>query len=94
MRRIETEPAANKNGHGRGAEPDGEAVTHAAPPLGIAPLLLTEEQAAELLSISPRKVWELAASGAIPSVKIGALKRYRRADLQAWVDRGCPTSGD
>lgn len=60
-------------------------------PVAIAPLLLTEAQAAELLSLSPRKVWELAACGAIPFIKIGALKRYRRIDLEAWVSRGCKT---
>lgn len=58
----------------------------------IMPLLLTEAQAAEVLSLSPRKVWELAACGAIPCVKIGAVKRYRRIDLEAWVLRGCPTA--
>ena len=56
----------------------------------IAPLLLDESQAAVLLSLSPRKLWELAARGAIKSVKIGALKRYRRIDLEAWVSSGCP----
>ena len=40
---------------------------------------------------SPRKVWELAACGAIPFIKIGSIKRYRRADLEAWVEKGCPT---
>lgn len=62
--------------------------------VAIAPLLLTELQAAEVLSISPRKVWELAACGAIPFIKIGAIKRYRRIDLEAWVSRGCPTTRD
>ena len=57
-----------------------------------APLLLTETQVAELLSLSSRKVWELAACGAIPFIKIGAVKRYRRIDLEDWVRRGCPTS--
>lgn len=61
-------------------------------PLAIAPLLLTEAQAAELLSLSPRKVWELAACGAIPFIKISAIKRYRRIDLEEWVSRGCPTA--
>jgi len=62
-----------------------------APALHSMPLLLTEEQAASLLSLSPRKVWELAACGAIPFIKIGSIKRYRRADLEAWVEKGCPT---
>jgi excisionase family DNA binding protein len=58
----------------------------------ISPLLLTERHAAKILSLSPRKVWELAACGAIPFVKIGTVKRYRRVDLEDWVGRGCPTS--
>ena len=61
-------------------------------PFAIAPLLLNESQAAKLLSLSPRKVWELAACGAIKFVKIGALKRYRRIDLEKWVEGGCPTA--
>lgn len=71
--------------------PDEPASSPAAAgiPVPIAPLLLTEAQAAELLSLSPRKVWELAARGAIRSVKIGALKRYRRVDLEEWVASGC-----
>ena len=93
MRRIDADHALNKNGNSRGIEPDGPATQAAFPPPGITPLLLTEEQAAELLSLSPRKVWELAAAGAIPFVKIGSLKRYRRADLEEWVGRGCPTTG-
>ncbi len=57
----------------------------------LTPLLLTEAQAGELLSLSARKVWELAACGAIPCIKIGAVKRYRLIDLEVWVKRGCPT---
>jgi hypothetical protein len=57
----------------------------------LAPLLLEERAAAAILCISPRKLWELAACGAIKSVKIGALKRYRRIDLEEWVASGCPT---
>jgi excisionase family DNA binding protein len=68
--------------------PDSAAKHLLAP---IAPLLLDESQAAALLSLSPRKLWELAARGSIKSVKIGALKRYRRIDLEEWVASGCPT---
>lgn len=56
----------------------------------FSPLLLTEAQAADVLSLSARKVWELAARGAIPCIKIGAVKRYRPTDLQKWVNDGCP----
>jgi excisionase family DNA binding protein len=58
------------------------------------PLLLDEEKAAALLSLSSRKLWELASRGAIKFVKIGALKRYRRVDLEDWVARRCPTDSE
>ena len=73
------------------AEDAVEPMPTPAPALMSMPLLLTEVQAAALLSLSPRKVWELAAGGAIPFIKIGSIKRYRRADLEAWVEKGCPT---
>lgn len=60
-------------------------------PVAITPLLLTEAQAAALLNLSKRKLWELSARGSIRSVKISALKRYRLIDLQEWVANGCPT---
>lgn len=61
------------------------------PTSGNLPLLFDEEQAAAFLSLSTRKLWELAACGAVKFIKIGALKRYRRCDLEEWVGRGCPT---
>jgi excisionase family DNA binding protein len=69
----------------------GQTAAVPIPPAPLAPLLLNEVQVAALLSLSPRKLWELAARGAIKSVKIGALKRYRRIDLEAWVASDCPT---
>ncbi|MEE2707788.1 MAG: helix-turn-helix domain-containing protein [Planctomycetota bacterium] len=48
-------------------------------------LLLTPKQAAESLSISPRKLWALTASGEIPHVRIGRCVRYDFADLQQWI---------
>ena len=50
-------------------------------------LLLTPKQAAELLSLSPRKLWELTAIGEIPRLKIGAAVRYDPRDLTAFIDR-------
>jgi excisionase family DNA binding protein len=99
MRRSIDGASATSTTNPRGGDPDGMVAESGPAPkamqgLGLAPLLLTEEQAAELLSISPRKVWELAAAGAIPFVKIGTLKRYRTIDLQDWVERGCPATRD
>ncbi len=50
------------------------------------PLLLTARQAAQVLAISPRKVWSLTASGEVPHVRIGRSVRYSTADLQRWID--------
>ncbi|REJ89249.1 MAG: DNA-binding protein [Planctomycetota bacterium] len=49
-------------------------------------LLLTESEAAKMLSISPRKLWQLRKDGAMPYVPIGKSVRYRVTDLQRWID--------
>lgn len=76
------------------AAEQGSAIANIAAPPFLLPasamLLLTEPQAAAYLNISARKLWELGACGAIPFVKIGAVKRYRRIGLEDWVGRGCP----
>ena len=50
--------------------------------------LLSESQAAELLQVSPGtlSVWRSTGRYALPFVKIGARVRYRRSDLQSWLD--------
>jgi len=50
------------------------------------PLLLTPQQAAELLAISPRKLWALTASGEIPHIRIGRSVRYSVDDLREWIE--------
>jgi excisionase family DNA binding protein len=57
----------------------------------IIPELLTTAQAARLLGIGERTLWRHSRSGAAPApVTIGGSVRYRRAELLAWVDAGCP----
>ncbi len=46
-------------------------------------VMLDALAAAELLGCSVPTIERLTKSGAIPSVKIGRLRRYRRADLLA-----------
>jgi len=48
--------------------------------------LLTPQQAADALAISPRKLWSMTAGGEIPCVRIGRLVRYDLADLREWID--------
>ena len=50
-------------------------------------LLLTPQQAAEILAISPRKLWNITASGEIPAIRVGRCKRYAVADLEAWIEQ-------
>jgi excisionase family DNA binding protein len=49
-------------------------------------LLVTASEAARALAVSPRTLWSLTHSGAIPCVRIGRAVRYALADLQAWVE--------
>lgn len=49
--------------------------------------LLNEEQAANFLQVRPNTlaVWRSTKRYAIPFVKIGACVRYKRADLEAFI---------
>jgi excisionase family DNA binding protein len=49
------------------------------------PLLLTVEQAACLLQFGRSTVYEMIASGELPSVKRGASRRVPREALERWV---------
>ena len=56
-------------------------------------LLVTSAEAAAMLSISERTLWSLSAGGEIVPVYIGAAKRYRVSDLEAYCARLVETSG-
>lgn len=49
--------------------------------------LLTNDQAAALLGLSPETlpVWRVRGRGP-QHIKVGRLVRYRESDLQAWLD--------
>jgi excisionase family DNA binding protein len=49
-------------------------------------LLIKPPEAAKLLSIGNRKLWELTNMRAIPCVRIGRAVRYDPNDLRVWVD--------
>jgi len=51
------------------------------------PLIVNERDAARYLSISPRSLFTLRASGRIPYVKLGGAIRYAVKDLTDFVDR-------
>jgi len=50
-----------------------------------APALYTIPLAAKILSLSPRKVWELTSTGELPVVRAGRAVRIDRRDLEAWI---------
>lgn len=52
----------------------------------VEPLLVTPREAAVLLSISERKLWELAAHGDIKRVKVGRSVRYELSELRRFVE--------
>lgn len=48
-------------------------------------LLLTVREAADCLSLSRSKVYELIASGALPSVRVDGARRIKADQLQEYV---------
>jgi len=48
--------------------------------------LFTIKQVAAILSLSPRKIWELTASGELPTVRAGRAVRIDRRDLETWIE--------
>jgi excisionase family DNA binding protein len=57
----------------------------AASPIQLSRLLYRIPEAAEVLSISRAKVYELISSGALRSVRIDGARRIKAEDLAAFV---------
>ena len=53
----------------------------------LEPVLLKPSDLIDLLQLSRSQVYLLLASGEIPSIRIGRLRRIRRQDLDAWIQR-------
>ena len=49
--------------------------------------LLKPNEAAQALSISPRKLWSLTAARDITAIRIGRAVRYEPAELQEFIER-------
>lgn len=51
------------------------------------PELLANDHAAEYLGVKPHtlEIWRASGRYRIPFVKVGRLVKYRRADLDAWL---------
>jgi excisionase family DNA binding protein len=56
------------------------------------PELLTVKAAAAVLGVSTRHLLRLRDMGDVPApLKIGRSVRWRRAELHAWFNAGCPS---
>ena len=51
--------------------------------------LLTPNDAADLMQVSvgTLQVWRSTRRHGLPYVKVGACVRYRRSDIEAWLDK-------
>ena len=57
-----------------------------------AALALNAKQAAAMLNISVRQLWRLNSTGQVPKpIRLGNCVRWRKAELEAFVEAGCPT---
>lgn len=48
--------------------------------------ILTLPEVAQLLKVAEKTVYTMAQKGDLPAFKVGGQWRFRRADLDAWID--------
>ncbi len=57
--------------------------------------LLTVDDVADILKVSPRTIWRMRSSRQLPKpVKIGGGIRWRQPDIETWISEGCPAPID
>jgi excisionase family DNA binding protein len=49
--------------------------------------LLDSDEAAQLLKIHPKTLQRMARQRQIPGIQIGKLWRFRRSELNAWIEK-------
>jgi excisionase family DNA binding protein len=49
--------------------------------------ILTLPEVAQLLKVAQKTVYTIAQKGEMPAFKVGGQWRFRRADLDNWMDR-------
>jgi len=58
-----------------------------------APSLITVDEVAAMLQVSQRTVYRFSDIGRIPRpIKLGGSVRWRRSDILAWIEEGCPSA--
>jgi excisionase family DNA binding protein len=74
----------DRNSWAASVEPAGGKPFRKPPPL----LLVDEEQAARMLGVSRRTIFDLNKQGTLPSVMVGSRKKYSVKMLRGFADRG------
>ena len=54
---------------------------------------LTTDEVLEYLQVNLRTVYRLIKAGKIPAVRVGRQWRFRKADIDAWLERERPHGG-
>ena len=70
-------------------KPSIAVVPEVKPTNQIKPLVLTRQQVADLLQVTPSQVYELTrkrSSRPLPFVRVGKFLRFRLADVEAYVN--------
>ena len=61
------------------------------PAIAVEPVLIGATGVATLIDASVRHVRRLNDAGAMPApIRLGALVRWRRGEIEEWISRGCP----
>lgn len=64
---------------------------HSAAPLPSRERLLDIRQLATVLNVSVRSIYRLRDGGRLPApVRVGCLIRWRAAEIDKWIESGCP----
>lgn len=57
----------------------------------LKPVLINAEELARIMDISERTLWRLLSGGKVPQpVRVGRNTRWRLAEVEEWIARGCP----
>lgn len=55
--------------------------------------MLTADDLAKILKVSKRSIWRMRSSHQLPEpVRIGGGVRWKLADIETWIENGCPAS--
>jgi excisionase family DNA binding protein len=55
------------------------------------PSLMAVDDVAAMLNCSTRTVWRFSDAGKMPRpLRIGGIRRWRKKDVESWLDAGCP----